>query len=278
MMSCFGDESADETKQRVFAVAGVIGGDRQWENLETKWVTRIGNTPFHAKDCESDQGDYRGIDHKQNQDLYKDLTQLLATSGMGGWGFAIDLQAQKRVFPDAPDISYYKCFVEVLDAMLICAAYNKETVKFTFDMRSEGEYNTGLLYRMFLDLPPLRKHLFSEISFACHKKNIRVQIGDLLARETMKSLDNIIGPVKRNPRKSWLALAETGNFHVKAVGEEYFGDLKRQMPTLLEKTGIKFDDYRQWLQDTKHQDNTTNYFLYVEYVIKRGKGKNEQGI
>src|SRR6266849_8819003 len=275
MISVFGDESADETKQRVFAVAGVIGGEQQWENLEEKWRTRIGDIPFHANDCESDQGDYKGIDHQQNQDLYKDLTQLLATSGMGGWGFAIDLQAQRRVLPGAPDISYYKCFVEVLDAMLICAAYNKETVKFTFDMRSEGNYNSGLLYKMLLDVPALSKHLFSEISFACHRKNVRVQVGDLLARETMKSLEKDLSPKKRKPRKSWLALAETGNFHIKAVGEEYFEDLKRQMPTIQGLMGIKFGEYREWLRNTKRQDNLTNYFLFLEFVIKRHQGKHE---
>src|SRR5712692_10503716 len=99
MLSVFGDESADETKQRVFAVAGVIGREEQWEQLEARWIARTGSFPFHAKDCESDQGDYKGIDHQQNQDLYKDLAQLLAASGLGGWGFAIDLLAQRQVFP-----------------------------------------------------------------------------------------------------------------------------------------------------------------------------------
>src|SRR5437016_11406838 len=128
VLSVFGDESTDETKQRVFTVAGVIGSEELWEQLEAKWVVRTAGIPFHAKDCESDRANYKTTPHQQNQDLYKDLAQLLAGSGLAGWGFAIDLAAQRKVFPEAPDISYYKAFVEVLDAMTKCAAYNKETV------------------------------------------------------------------------------------------------------------------------------------------------------
>jgi len=57
MLSVFGDESADETQQRVFAVAGVIGSEGAWAELEAKWVTRNGGIPFHAADCESGHGD-----------------------------------------------------------------------------------------------------------------------------------------------------------------------------------------------------------------------------
>jgi hypothetical protein len=146
MLSVFGDESADETRKCVFAVAGVVGGEEQWAALESAWVARTLGIPFHAKDCESDQGDYAGKDHQENQTLYKDLAILLAESGLGGWGFAIDLIALREVFPEAPDIAYYKGFTEVLSAMRKCAAYNKQTVKFTFDLRPESNYNSGELY------------------------------------------------------------------------------------------------------------------------------------
>ena len=59
MLSVFGDESSDEKKQRVFAVAGVIGSEEMWNAIEPRWVSRTGGIPFHANNCDSDQGDYR---------------------------------------------------------------------------------------------------------------------------------------------------------------------------------------------------------------------------
>jgi hypothetical protein len=59
MLCAYGDESSDETKQRVFAVGAVVGAEEQWVELEAKWVDRTGGTPFHANDCDSNQGTSR---------------------------------------------------------------------------------------------------------------------------------------------------------------------------------------------------------------------------
>ncbi len=40
MLSVYADESSDERKERVFAVAGLIGNDELWESLEVKWNAR----------------------------------------------------------------------------------------------------------------------------------------------------------------------------------------------------------------------------------------------
>jgi hypothetical protein len=269
MLSVYGDESADAAKKRVFAVAGVIGTEDLWKELEAKWVVRTGGISFHANDCDTDHGDYANTSHADNKALYRDLAIMLAESGLGGWGFAIDLIAQRRVFPDAPNIAYYKCFLEVVQAMKNCAANNKESVKFTFDMRRESEHNTGLLYGMVMAVPDWNKHLFSEISFACSRENPRVQVADLFAREAMKALDNKVGPVKRSARKSWLTLYHTGRFHIEAISDGWFEDLKRQMPMLEKETGMSVGGYLRWLKENNLQHNTSNLFLYMEWSGKR---------
>jgi hypothetical protein len=38
MLCAYGDESSDETKQRVFAVGAVIGSEEQWMWLDEKWT------------------------------------------------------------------------------------------------------------------------------------------------------------------------------------------------------------------------------------------------
>ena len=39
-LKVFGDESADETKSRVFAVAGVIGNEDEWQLAMREWLRR----------------------------------------------------------------------------------------------------------------------------------------------------------------------------------------------------------------------------------------------
>lgn len=271
MLSVFGDESADGTQQRVFAVAGVIGPEDAWAELEVKWVARNGPIPFHATDCESGYGAYRGMSKKEREALYQDLATFLAESGLGGWGFAIDLIAQRQIFPDAPDIAYYKGFTEVLQAMKNCAACNNETVRFTFDLRRESTYNSGELYRMYSEMPEWQHITFPEISFVCSQKHPRVQIADLFAREAMKALDNKIGPVKRPMRKSWRALYDTGRFHIDAISIDWFESLKSQMAELEEQTGMSHDNYLRWLKEHKLQDSITNMFRFMEWTAKEEK-------
>jgi hypothetical protein len=269
MYSVFGDESSDERKERVFAVAGVIGGEELWGPLVDRWVARTAGMPFHAKDCESDKGDYSVSNHQENKALYRDLATLLAESGLGGYGFAIDLAAQRRVTPDLPDMAYYKCFVEVVDAMNRCTAYNRESVKFTFDMRPESEYNTGLLYGMMRDSPGWGDAMFSNIAFDCAKSEPRIQVADLFARETMKALDNVVGPVKRPPRKSWVALLNTGRFHIEAISEAWFLDLQGKMPELEKQTGLSMSKYAEWLGDNGLSDGAPSRVRYLEWEARR---------
>jgi hypothetical protein len=267
----YGDESSDEKKQRVFAVAGVIGTDAMWESLESRWIDRTHGMPFHANNCDSDQGDYTNRPHSENKVLYRDLTILLVESGLGGWGFAMDLAAMRSVFPDAPDIAYYRCFIEVLGAMRNCAAYNHETVKFTFDSRQESEHNAGLLYGMFREAPEWKHYMFPEISFVCSREHPRVQVADLFARETMKTYDNRFGPERRPVRKSWLALRETERFHIEAVSLDWFVDLERKMAALQELMGMSRESYVAWLNEYSLIHNTTNMFRYMAWCDRRDR-------
>lgn len=273
MLCVYGDESADETKERVFAVGGVIGREDDWAALEGKWRGRTGGVPFHANDCESDQGDFKGRLHSENLALYRDLATILAESGnIGGWAFAIDLKANREAFPDSPDLSYYKGFLEVIYAMKNCAANNSETVRFIFDMRQESEHNAGMLYGMFAELPELKQYVADEISFVSSKDNARVQVADLFTREAMKALDNTLAPIgkRRNPRKSWKALYNTGRFHVEAISIDWFNSLKREIPQNVAAA------YWNWLRKHNRQHNVTNMFAYMSAErLKEWQRNNE---
>src|SRR5947209_5441885 len=117
MILVFGDDSSDEKRERVAAVAAVAGAEEAWDWIEPQWVARNNGIPFHARDCESDQGSYKDFSHAENKKLYRDLTTMMVFSELGGLGFGIDLVAQRKVFPHAPDMAYYKAFSEILEAV-----------------------------------------------------------------------------------------------------------------------------------------------------------------
>lgn len=270
MILVYGDDSMDEKKERVCAVAGVIGTILGWRDLERKWLVRTGGIPFHANDCDSDHGDYETTSHEENKALYKDLAILMAESHVRGIGIAIDLMAMRRVFPEAEDISYYRAFLRVMDVMQDCAMRNGDVAEFTFDMRLESEHNVGLLYGSARENEPSwRPYLADKISFEFSRKNPRLQVADLLAREAMKALDNKIGPKKRDTRKSWIALGDTGRFEIEAYSDDWFNDLRKHYPELEKKVGFRSQDYLNWLAERKRIHNITNLIMFIDWISKR---------
>jgi hypothetical protein len=274
MLLVYGDESMDETKQRVCAVAGVIGTELSWKDLERRWIYRINQThegiPFHATNCDSDQEEYKKIPHEVNKDLYRDLAILVADSYVCGFGQAIDLMALHRVFPEAEDISYYRAFLQVLITMKDLAKANEEIAEFTFDMRMESEHNAGLLYGSARENEPTwTPYLAEKITFEFARNNPRIQVADLLAREAMKALDNERGPVRRIMRKSWKALRDTGRFEVEAFSDEWFTGLKSQYAELEKNVRFCRQDYIDWLKVRNREHNITNLIHFMDWIARR---------
>jgi hypothetical protein len=92
----YGDESADATKSRAFAVAAVLGTEDEWADAMRGWLRRTRGLPFHANKCESEFVRDPDTDkHKENLRLYKDLTIILAESWLT-WCFLLAGLAESR--------------------------------------------------------------------------------------------------------------------------------------------------------------------------------------
>ena len=274
MILVYGDDSSDEKSQRVCAVAGVVGTWRAWRILEREWLLRTNNIPFHAVDCESDRGNYKDTPHAENKALYKDLSILLANSHVYGIGIAIDLIAARSKFPnpDIGDISYYRAFTRVIEVMKDAAKESGEIAEVTFDMRLDTEHNAGLLYgHVRENQPEWTPHLASKIIFEFSRLQPRIQVADLIAHEAMKALDNRIGPVQRPPRKSWIALGQSGRFHIDAYSTEWFEGLKQNYAELEKRVGFGENDYKEWLKKRNRNHNMTNVILFFDWFDKQGK-------
>jgi hypothetical protein len=158
-LKLFGDESADETKNRVFAVAGVIGSEADWAAPVREWLRRTRGQGFHANRCESEHANHPDRQkHKDNLKLYEDLTKILAGSGLAGFAVALDLQSHRELFRNAlPDVGYYKCLSDMLG---ICASTARNfnalpdeqfdvRLEFTFDSRLESDGTAARCTRYF---------------------------------------------------------------------------------------------------------------------------------
>jgi hypothetical protein len=267
MLYAYGDESSDETKKRVCAVAAVMGTEEDWKRLEPKWLERNRGIPFHAKDCDVNPGRkaYAKNSHETNKTLYRDLSIMLAESGLSGFGVGMDLAAQREVFPDAPAFQHFRAFLQVIQGIKMYAEVRADVAEITFDANKENDHNAGMLYADFReDAPGWKEHLASKISFECDTDNPRLQVADLLAREAMKGVDNIVGPVKRPDRKSWLSLYKTQRFQIVAYGKEFYEDLKKKIPAMNEALGFTQPDYLAWLVKYRRQHNTTNLFRFLD--------------
>jgi hypothetical protein len=270
MILIYGDDSADEKKERVSAVAVVYGSGKAWKWIQPKWKARNGKVSFHARNCESDRGDYSDVPHEKNKALYKELVTLIAKSDIGGFGIVFDLAAQKRVFPDSLDLAYYIAFTFILERMLTPAVHFRQLSKFTFDISTENEYNAGLIYQNFRENNPNAKRFFvREIAFGHAKESVRLQVADLVAFECMKFMDNAVGPVKRPVRASWSALASTERFGCICYSENWFKGLKADLANLEQKLGFNQADYFNWLNNKNRHHDNSNLFRFGDAMQKR---------
>ncbi len=269
----FGDESADETKQRIFAISGLIAKPDIWESFTRTWLKRTGGKIFHAADCESDQGDFvlaPGNTHADNLHLYADLVQILAHSGVCGYTAVFDLGAWMEVFSDIPkDVGYYKCLTEVIKHFSSTAEYyDGAELEFTFDHRQESEYNAGQLYHYMVILPEWKERdvfFGAKVNFGS-RKDVRIQAADIVAREGMKHLDNL---GKRAMRRSMQALTELPGapFRFDFFTREYCLDTRAKWADLEKATGMTRAAYASWLKaNGLLVDNWSNRFRFIGWL------------
>jgi hypothetical protein len=265
MLSAFGDESADSAKSKLFAVGGLLGDSEQWAKLREKWKVLIGGTVFHAADCESGHGDYKGVPEDERWALHRRLTETLAASCVFGWGRSIDLEGCRSSFPNAlketPDLPYYDCFLFTVIKLCDLAVHfvPPERVEFTFDQHKQTQYNAGLLYDWLINHRP---QAADKVSYST-RKELGVQAADLWARELMKRCDGILYNPRSFPRDQWRILKATGRFSGEFLREGYWRRLLTQDQDLMVQAGFNMAAFELWRKERKVVDNASNRFLYV---------------
>lgn len=260
VISIVGDESSDETHERVFSVSGVVGTDAEWAEAEALWIEATHGEEFHAAEWE----------HAKRFDDYKAVTQALIASHVAGVVMSMDLAAYRSVIPNQlPDAGYYACYTKLITGLTrewhswneraIASPESGEPlvaeVRFTFDHRQESASNAGRIYAAFKDIekPERSELLGADVSFDS-RKNPRIQMADLVAREAMKDLDRRVGPNSYSKRKSMIALEESGHFKFIEFRRDYFERLAAYVADI-DRNEDFLRRYGQWLTDTGRVQN-----------------------
>jgi len=276
MLSAFGDESHDPTKSRIFAVGGLLGDAAQWKSFRHKWNERLGGSIFHAADCESGYGDFRGQPEDERHRLHRDLTRIVAESRLIGYGHVIDLAgcraAATQAFKDFPDMPYYDCFLKTVVKLSDFAAHcvPRDMVEFTFDQHKETQYNAGILYDWIIAYKPENAN---KISFASREEP-GIQGADLWVRELMKRCDTHLYNDRARPRPQWNTLAGTKRFQFHFTLGREFSRTLQETPML---PGFDHSEYEQWRISKKLVDNLSNRFRYVALADSSPKRPRDKG-
>lgn len=257
MAYVFGDESADEKAKIVFAVAALVGADSVWDSAVSEWISVTEGREFHAAEWE----------HEWGRDSYVQLARVIQSSGLRGQGVAIDLCAFRGAFPDlkTQDYAYHKCFIEVVDRLVkISAEQGYKDLNFTFDGR-QGQGTTGLLYECLRTQREWADALsFAEnISFA-NRKNPRIQMADLVARETM---NGFLSTVNNGPyRQAFKCLGSSEQrIWFNFLLEDYFSQWRDHLPELERATGLYSHEYFAWIKRKNMQDNLNSRIMYMKW-------------
>ena len=248
----FGDESHDEENERVFAVAGVLGDEADWQTATEAWTNRTRGRIFHASDCECDLNDFSESSHAENLRLYADLAKILAGSRLMGFGAAMSLEDYDKFFaPSLRNNAYYLCFRTVILYLgrMARRIIPQGIIRFTFDHNLETENNAAKVYDFVVNMPgtDFKEYFDDEISFSS-RRNPKIQVADLMARETMKHFDNQFGPVYRISRRSFQTLADSKRFAFEFYTKHYFADLVQKANDLAKGQGYTtiLQEFTEW--------------------------------
>ncbi len=265
MLSVYADDSSDAKRDRIFAIAGIMGTQEQWDTIEIDWRTCTKGKIFHATDCESGHGDYKGISEEDRHNEYKELTKILSKSMLSGFGAIVNIPDYKScTLHDLKNAPYFHCFLSVVLHFVKWTRLiiPQQTVKFVFDINPEIEYSAGYLYDYLIKRPKYKEYtqyMHKQLGFSTSEE-VGIQVADLFSHEAMKYCDNLyFAEKKRYTRKSISELFITDRFKLRYYEKNYFENLENRHKNALR---IYRERYSQWLKKHKRQDNAVNRLTF----------------
>lgn len=249
--SVFGDESHEGRANRVYLIVGLFGDEDEWRKTRSAWTDLTNGEDFHA-------GDWW---HAKRFSEYSRLCDVICNSQLIGFSVAMDMKDYDQIFESAvPQLPYYFCFGRVIEkfAEVASTCLPVDKVEFTFDRNFDVQYNATFMYDYMIKLPEWEHSelLADKVSFAT-RKDAGIQMADLVARETMRWLDNLATGYSRPRSRCFANLFESKKLIYHVFEKSYFESLKGRLAEFV-KEGHEMTKYHEWRKSNRMQDTTEN--------------------
>lgn len=148
-------------------------------------------------------------------------------------------------------------------------------VDITFDQNFERDPSMADLYEYIGSLKEweFNKHL-GKLSFANYRQEPGIQVADLLARETMKHMQNtMLASRDRWTRQSFMKLNANPRFHLRFVEKEEMLYMHSHFPSKLPTTFN--EDYTRWRHENGIQADSMISKLRFMRLLRAQKASTE---
>ncbi len=209
VLKFLGDETGTDKKPktRISAVAGLIGGEKNWKKFDREWrkVLEALDVPyFHAVECEHGKGEFYGLDVARRGRIVDRLVGVILDSPLQPCAYGVvvphfnemSLDFRTHFTNGHPDIPYYLCLYHtfVSESHAADDLPQSEQVYFLFEKQDEFEADARAAFDEFKKGPHWPNHYrLGECQFISKEEDYKypgLQAADLLAYEMYRHLDN----------------------------------------------------------------------------------------
>jgi hypothetical protein len=192
------DDSGDPKREQFAAIGGLVSPTGPWNVFDTHWsvATYDLKGPFHATDCESQRGIFKGWSIDQSSALMKKLVGIIRLSGVMTFGAVVPIPEYRAVFPNSgPYDPYFLAFKQAIINMAGVAYDITHSTVESVGMRiiiEDGDSSSGA-FDIWHQLRRLQSwnHARYLTGFDTGTKQLlALQGADLMAREAYKHAAN----------------------------------------------------------------------------------------
>jgi hypothetical protein len=206
VLTAYFDESYNK---RTFCVGGWLCPDDEWTKIVNRWMLRIRHenqisrkqnlravTRFHASDCATFGGEFRGWDQARQVGLMKKLTEIIRRSKPIGIATSAQLGDFVSGYPGHEQQRHRGCYFFAMMACLLMLGdlmseqFQKERVTIIYDRGNISEWAAQKAFSsMKNDLRYEPRKYFVTIAPMGWEDCAPLQVADLLAYEGYKVID-----------------------------------------------------------------------------------------
>ena len=197
MLYSYFDDSSDPNHKEYFAVGGLIGGEKQWNDFHVAWAVATVNLkePFRSTDCEARVKQFKGWTKPQSDALMNKLVSIVLDHRLHGYASVVPIPEYKALFPDCREYDPYHLAVKhtIINMAHIGKVQGYDIfngIECCFEDRGATARTTKRIYGELKELTTWQYGSLLKRFDLKDKTSQPLQAADLIAREAFKYFSN----------------------------------------------------------------------------------------